>query len=34
MPSLIRFVSFLGLLAVVAYASMFALVSWVEPTQR
>ena len=34
MPSLIRFVSFLGLLAVLACAGMFALVSWVEPTQR
>lgn len=34
MPSLIRFVSFLGLLAVLAYAGMFALVSSVEPTQR
>jgi hypothetical protein len=34
MPSLIRFVSFLGLLAVLAYTGMFALVSWVEPTQR
>jgi hypothetical protein len=34
MPSLIRFVSFVGLLAALAYAGMFALVSLVEPTQR
>ena len=34
MPSLIRFVFFFGLLAALAYAGMFALVSLVEPTQR
>ena len=34
MPSLVRFLSFLGLLAAIAYAGMFALVSLVEPTQR
>ena len=34
MPSLIRFLSFLGLLAALAYVVMFALVSVVEPTQR
>jgi hypothetical protein len=34
MPSLIRFLTFLGLLAAIAYAGMFALVGFVEPTQR
>ena len=34
MPSLIRFLCFLGLLAVLAYAGMFALVSLVEPMRR
>jgi hypothetical protein len=34
MPSLIRFLFFLGLLAALAYAGMFALVSLVEPIQR
>ena len=34
MPSLIRFLVFLGVLAGLAYGGMFALVTLVEPTTR
>ena len=34
MPSLIRFLAILGVLAVVAWGAMLALVTFVEPQQR
>jgi hypothetical protein len=34
MPSLVRLLSIMGVLTVLAYVGMFALVSTVEPTQR
>lgn len=34
MPSLFRFLLFIGICAGIVYASMFALVYFVEPNQR
>ncbi len=34
MPSLIRFIVFVGVLIGIAYGAMYALVLYVEPTQR
>ena len=34
MPSLIRFLAFIGILCGLLYGGMFALVNWYEPKQR